>query len=588
MLSLNQRERRVSRLNRTGKNTTVWARRLTALLVTACLVMAMALPVYAEVDLLPDAPDEVELLEDEPGTASGEDTAPPEQNAATPVPDAATPEPEQSAEPEQPAPTETPEPTAEPTPTPEPTATATATPVPTVTPTATPEPTEQPQKMYAARSVDNVQAVSEGENTETHTLYFAVPSSWSDYTSVKICAVDTNDTTHPPYTLDMKEADKTKDGRKIYSAVLNKTKHYRFGGLNGLEFHEYNENGLVDKVVIADVNQRTWWRTFDPTRDNYIGGDYYDPEAEGEKWSTYTVGHKHFANEKMAFENKTGETLTNVQACFYEPNDKDKAKLDQVGNPIALNSDGSGSGIIAPNSTATFTIPDDYCSYVQFTWDGGDSTKSSKFYIFYGENVGDDKKSFRYSNTSNCFIYTGAANERWGIEKSVLIYYDATFSKLPTTGTNDTNGDYSIPKDKQSTVYYRLKGKNGNESINGTMSRIGSTDYYAADVPDGYTQIVFSSYPLSSDDKLSDCGNNTDWVGIPLDYKDKEQCFYADTNDDTIYHSGPRGGYWAPKDTPRDAETWKKTTIVDIADAKFTEDPNTKYLTKAQYASSRN
>ena len=64
--------------------------------------MAMALPVYAEVDLLPDAPDEVELLEDKQGTASGEDNVPPEQNAATPVPDAATPEPEQSAEPEQP------------------------------------------------------------------------------------------------------------------------------------------------------------------------------------------------------------------------------------------------------------------------------------------------------------------------------------------------------------------------------------------------------------------------------------------------------------------------------------------------------
>ena len=88
----------------------------------------MALPVYAEVDPLPGAPDEVELLEDGQGTASGEDTVPPEQNAATPVPDAATPEPEQSAEPEQPAPTETLEPTAEPTPTPEPAATATATP----------------------------------------------------------------------------------------------------------------------------------------------------------------------------------------------------------------------------------------------------------------------------------------------------------------------------------------------------------------------------------------------------------------------------------------------------------------------------
>ena len=98
----------------------------------------------------------------------GEDTVPPEQNAATP-------EPEQSAEPEQPAPTETPELTAEPTPTPEPAATATATPVPTVTPTATPEPTEQPQKMYAAKSVDNVQAASEQEATDGFTVYFVVP-----------------------------------------------------------------------------------------------------------------------------------------------------------------------------------------------------------------------------------------------------------------------------------------------------------------------------------------------------------------------------------------------------------------------------
>ena len=551
--------------------------------------MAMALPVYAKVDPLPDAPGEVELLEDEQGTASGEDTVPPEQNAATPVPDAATPEPEQSAGPEQPAPTETPEPTAEPTPTPEPAATATATPVPTVTPTATPEPTEQPQKMYAARSVDNVQAVSEGGVPDTYTLYFAVPSSWSGFTSVKIYAVDTNNDKEPPYTLDMQEADITKDGRKIYSADLNKNKHYRFGGLNGLEFWGYKEDTLTDdnptaKVIIADVNARTWWKTFDPTRDNYIGGNCYDAEgAEGKKWSTYTVTvrHNQFAGKEMSFENKTSETLTNVQAWFYEPNEN--GELIQVA--IALNNAGADSGI-APNSTATFTIPNDYCSYVQFTWNESGSTKSSKFYNFYGEKVSDDKKSFTYSDTSKCFIYTGEDNERWGIEKSVLIYYDATFSKLPTTGTNDTDGNYSIPKADQSTestVYYCLKGKD-KKSIGGEMSRIKGTDYYAADVPDGYTQIAFSSYPLSSDKILTNCGNNTDWVDIPLDYKDKEQCFYADTNDDTIYHSGPRGGYWAPKDTtPRDAETWKETPIVDIASVPFTEEANTKYVTSTLY-----
>lgn len=545
--------------------------------------MAMALPVYAEVDLLPDAPDEVELLEDKQGTASGEDTVPPEQNAATP-------EPEQSAEPEQPAPTETPEPTAEPTPTPEPAATATATPVPTVTPTATPEPTEQPQKMYAARSVDNVQAVSETGVPATYTLYFAVPSGWRDFTSVKIYAVATNDTNKKPYTFDMQEADKTKDGRKIYSAVLNKDKHYPYGGLNGLEFHEYNGNTLVNEVVIADAdaNPRTWWRTFNPNDDTYIGGNYYDPEAEGEKWSTYTVTvrHNQFAGKEMSFENKTGEKLTNVQAWFYEPNDK--GELIQVGKPIASNSAGADSGI-APNSTATFTIPNELCSYVKFTWGEDNPQQSSKYYNFYGEDVsGDDKKSFTYnSDTRNCFIYTGVDNERWGIENSVLIYYDATFSKLPTTGKDDTGGDYSIPRADESTegtVYYRLRGENGEKRIAGTMRRIEGTDYYAADVPDGYTEIVFSSYQLSSDENLTDCGNNTDWEKIPLGYKDTEQCFYADTNDDTAYHKGKRGGYWAPKDTPRDAEKWKKTKVVDIDDtAEFTEDPNTKYVTSTLY-----
>ena len=504
--------------------------------------MAMALPVYAEEDLLPDAPGEVELLEDEQGTASGEDTALPEQNAATPVPDAAT-----------------------------------------------PEPTEQPQKMYAARSVDNVQAVSETGVPATYTLYFAVPSGWRDFTSVKIYAVATNDTNKKPYTFDMQEADKTKDGRKIYSAVLNKDKHYPHGGLNGLEFHGYKGNTLVNEVVIADAdaNPRTWWKTFDPNDStSYIGGNYYDADAE--KWSTYTVTvrHNQFAGKEMSFENKTGEKLTNVQAWFYEPNDK--GELIQVGKPIASNSAGADSGI-APNSTATFTIPNELCSYVKFTWGEDNPQQSSKYYNFYGEDVsGDDKKSFTYnSDTRNCFIYTGVDNERWGIENSVLIYYDATFSKLPTTGKDDTGGDYSIPKDKQSTVYYRLKGENGNESINGTMSRIGSTDYYAADVPEGYTQIVFSSYPLSNDDNLAGRGDSTGWETIP-DYKDKEPCFYADTNDDAVYGkgqrgNGQRGGYWAPKDTPRDAEKWKNTTIVDIADAKFTEDPNTKYVTSTLY-----
>ena len=585
------------------------SRRLAALLAALALLAAMALPVYAEVDFLPDAHDEVELLEDEPGTASGEDTALPEQNAATPVPDAATPEPEQSAGPEQNAPTETPEPTAEPTPTPEPAATATATPVPTVTPTATPEPTEQPQKMYAAKSVDDVQAVSErGGVPDTYTLYFAVPDGWTDCKKVKIHAiVGQNETSDRKYYLDMQEADKTDAGRKIYSAVLNKDKHYPNKGLGGLEFCGYTEDSPTDnnpkyKVTIVPVDNHnnrpdTEWISFDPNDSRYIKGNYYDGNKGGglkrDDWITYTVSHKHFAGKTMAFKNKTSETLTDVQAWFYEPDDN--GDLSKVCGPIPLNSAELASGI-ASGSTATFKIPDDYCSYVKFTWNEGNSPKSSKIYNFYGKDVsGNDEESFTYSDISNCFIYTGAdntgaVNGRWGIENSFCIYYDATFSKLLTTGKNDTDGDYSIPKAGQSTVYYRIR-KQGETGKNGTMSRIKGTDYYVADVPDGYTEIVFSSYPLSDDNNLTNCGNSTGWENIPSDYRDTEQCFYADTNDDAVYHKGPRGGYWAPKGTKRDAEEWKnrdaeagkKTPIVDIASADFTEEPNTKYVTSTLY-----
>lgn len=584
----------MSRLNRTGNNTTGWARRLTALLVTACLVMAMALPVYAEEDLLPDAPGEVELLEDEQGTASGEDTVPPEQNAATPVPDAATPEPEQSAEPEQPAPTETPEPTAEPTPTPEPAATATATPVPTVTPTATPEPTEQPQKMYAAKSVDNVQAASEGGVPDTYTLYFAVPTKWKDYTKVKIYAVDGKDSnTYHKYFLDMLEVGETKDQRKIYSVVLDHQKHYQYGGLNGLEFRGYNGDAIADenpayKVVIAQVdnNNNPPWMTFN-SGDHYIGGNYYDGnknKGDGwnrDDWTTYTVGHKLFAGEKMAFENKTRETLTNVKAWFYEL-DEETGKLNPIGGPISLNSDGLDSGI-ASGSTATFDIPNDFCSFVRFTA-GDDDTGISEYYNFYNEEVkGENQKRFQYSEGQcYCYMYNGNDDATWGRPGAIRIYYDATFSKLPTTGANDTGGDYSIPKAKKETIYYRIKG-DGAESESGTLVKDGTNkNLYYIDIPQGYSSIIFSGEKIDGDEETKRHGLSTEWLPIPTDDKN---CFYADTNDDAVYKDTTRGGYWAPKGTLRDAEKGKKTgtKVVDIKSAEFTEKPNTKYVTSTLY-----
>ena len=547
--------------------------------------MAMALPVYAEVDLLPDAPDEVELLEDKQGTASGEDNVPPEQNAATPVPDAATPEPEQSAEPEQPAPTETPEPTAEPALTPEPAATATATPVPTVTPTATPEPTEQPQKMYAAKSVDNVQAVSEpGGVPDTYTLYFAVPKIWIDYTGVTIRAIIGKSQNDPKYELPMKEVSETDDGRKIYSVVLNHQDHYKYGVLGGLEFRGYKGETHTYTVTIVKVDDNNQLRdiSFDPVNPNYIGGDYYDGEnGDGwhpELWKIYKVGHKHFAGKTMAFENKTSETLTNVQAWFYEPKE---GELKPVGGPIPLNSIDSGNSI-ASGSTATFKIPNDYCSFVRFTA-GDDNTEISKYYNFYNEEVtGENQKRFQYSEGQcYCYMYNDIEDATWGRPGATRIYYDATFSKMALNGDTD---DFSIPKanNNKETIYYRIKG-DGVESESGTLVKDGTNEnLYYIDIPQGYRSIIFSGDAINGDNATKGNGVSTEWLTIPTDDKN---CFYADTNDDAVYKGTTRGGYWAPKGTLRDAEKGKDTgtKVVDIKSAPFTEEANTKYVTSTLY-----
>ena len=574
VLPSSQRERRVSRLNRTGKNTTGWARRLTALLVTACLVMAMALPVYAEVDLLPDAPDEVELLEDEQGTASGEDTTPPEQNAATPVPDAATPEPEQSAEPEQPAPAETPEPTAEPTPTPEPAATATATPVPTVTPTATPEPTEQPQKMYAeeAEDEDGALEVSERAATDGFTVYFAVNSSNTiegntidDTDVIKFNGqMDSGNTwcTHPME----KTTIKTSDGRTIYA--LRNCTDATGNKFTTIQFQLWSGNnvwkGKIELTVSATINSYNL--------------KMYDAEAGTWTDASTLEGYKHFAGKTIKFENRSTVDLKNVKADFYIP--------DEDGSLKPVNNDSTARDV-TQGKTINFTIPSEDCSYIQFTWEGG----SSKYYNFYGESAsGDDnnKEYFRYSEANNCFIYTSADNVRWGVESSVRIYFDASLSSYSYDRDTETSKNSMPTKDRRMYCFFKKSDNTYSEVFKMEEEQTTSgRELWYVDVPEGCKKVRFSAWKLEGDkinENIAEKNDLTAMLDIPENLN--EPCFFADSGDPDMYASGNinRDGYWGEKNDVRDAEAGKKKTVVDItSDYSRGSSKGIKYITSTLY-----
>lgn len=572
MLSLSQRERRVSRLNRTGKNTTGWARRLTALLVTACLVMAMALPVYAEVDPLPDAPDEVELLEDGQGTASGEDTVPPEQNAATPVPDAATPEPEQSAEPEQPAPTETPEPTAEPTP--------------------TPEPTEQPQ-MDAEEAEDVDGALKVSTQSNQFTVYFAVPSSWEVTKNSTITfnaqrgnggAANDGEIGEQPMFL---VPDKiTSKGQRIYKIILTNGDMAicPWGGYVWMQF-TLDESHKVR--VTAPLEENSTTNHF--VKVEAFNDKYYDGDANSENgdvawndadWADASAlpdpaDHTAFGCQKMVFENLSDSNLANVTAVFTEQ--------DSSGNTTETVTIGD----VAQNKKPHFEIPTSACSSVQFFAENGEK-QLSESYNFYEQET--DENTFLYNASKKyCFTYKGNNQSTWGTPQGKqgeqVVYFDATFSWLSYENEKNETHNGAIGcgmPTNDGKLWCYLTGDGKDPITKKEMKRLKNTNIWYCDVPDGYTKIRFASWAVENE-KAADNGDGTDMMDIPADLS--EPCFFADASDDVIYNGGNRGGYWAEKGSRRDAKEGKKLTddVVDISKEPFTEDPNTKYVTSTLY-----
>ena len=574
-------------MNRTGNNTTGWARRLTALLVTACLVMAMALPVYAKVDPLPDAPDEVELLEDEQGTASGEDTAPPEQNAATP-------EPEQSAEPEQPAPTETPEPTAEPTPTPEPVATATATPVPTVTPTATPEPTEQPQ-MDAEEAEDMDRALGVSTQSNQFTVYFAVPSSWEVTKNSTITFNAQRGNGGGKYDGEIGEQpmslvpDKiTSKGQRIYKIILTNGDQTicPWGGYVWMQF-TLDENHKVKVTAPPEENN---------TASHFVkvevfNDKYYDGDANSENgdvaWNNANwadalalpdpAAHTAFGGQKMVFENLSDSNLANVTAVFTEQDSSGKTTETET---VTI-------GDVAKDKKQGFEIPTSACSSVQFFAENG-SKQLSESYNFYEQ--GTDENTFLYNASKKyCFTYKVNNQSTWGTPQGKqgkqVIYFDATFSWLSYENEKNETHNGAIGcgmPTNDGKLWCYLTGDGKAPKTKQEMNRLEDTNIWYYEVPEGYTKIRFASWAVENGN-AADNGDGTAMMDIPADLS--EPCFFADASDDVIYNGGNRGGYWAEKGSLRNAKEGKKLTddVVDISKEPFTEDPNTKYVTSTLY-----
>ena len=396
------------------------------------------------------------------------------------------------------------------------------------------------------------------------TIYFLAPSGFDTTATVKFNARIQGEQDHDNwYTAQMTDSGKAdRNGRKIFFTTVypEQRPSCPYSGYSKIEFITSTANG--DKLASywgLGQNSLEWTSVY-----TYADQIY---DADAGTWTAYTPfdpnNHQTFAGKTMLFQNQSDHELTNVKAVFCE---KTNGNLQPV-ETIDLKT-------IAAGKHASFQIPKQECSYVKFVVDG----KDTPLYSFYGQQGEDAEGSYFLYDSSTAYCYAYKENDEgssWTIPQGkITVYFDATFSSAYKEG----NDNLSIPREGSKVVYYCFK-KDSGETLSGKMTPRGN-NLYSVEVLEDYSEIMFSGDGRTSP---ANSGISTDWVSI--DWKLKEPCYVADTNDAVVYNSGAsRGGYWTEKDDVRDAEARKGTTVVDIDNTtSFVRNSETKYVNSTLY-----
>lgn len=403
-------------------------------------------------------------------------------------------------------------------------------------------------------------------NTGEKIVYFAAPTEWTDAgCQMKVWIKVGTNQQDQDFLLDMTDLNETYHDMKVYSVTFTQD-HLQHDGLGSLYFQAFVKDKWNAEVRVTD---NKW------LEQSVFLGKLYDSKTS--TWVAYTPfdpnNHTSFAGKTMYFENNTEELLNAVNAFFYEKNTE--GELQQVGQPVPMTGIQNGFSV---------KIPNEACSYVQFT-DASGNVLGDTYSNFYGQGAGEaDVESFLFAvGSMDCYKYAGTDEaSTWGVQGERTVYYDATLSKLSYKGTETVkNAGKGIPYDDVNKVYYYATKRDGT-TVHGEMKAVADTDnnLWSTSLPGDYEKIRFAGYEVV-DGNASANADGTDLVYIPWNMKNP--CYFGDGSDDSIYKGGNRGGYWGEKGSVRDAESGKKTTVVDVPEGTFTRDPNTLYVDTTLY-----
>lgn len=300
--------------------------------------------------------------------------------------------------------------------------------------------------------------------------------------------------------------------------------------------------------------------------------------------SQWTRVEYYYKDTPLYFKNESDAVLTNVTATFY--------KLE---NGVPEPTDSQTIGTVDADKLAAqqIRIPDNDSRFVKFTWGEGDHSDLYDFTTDYTENpyAGAQKLDL---TTANCYACNGT-DGTWASAGGDLltadkkIYFDATLSAYSYEG----EGLQQSAMGDGETMYCFLTSSDGAVTQQPmTQEKPDSTaadrKLWSCEIPnDGktYTAVQFSATDNQNAPAKDNKTKKYSTAEIPPTLQ--EPCFFADDGDPSAYTGGEgvnRDGYWGEKNSRRDAESGKNSTVVDIDNSGiFTQQKDTKYITSTLY-----
>ena len=454
-----------------------------------------------------------------------------------------------------------------------------------------------------ANTPDTIADTSEstGFIPATATIYFEDDGRYDTTYKDKKCTIRflaqniCSDNKNADVTKDMTLTEMTDNGHKIFSVTLNSA-DYPEGGFNRLAFQYYADNGWAEEIYafggMSDKTTRDHWTPIDLlagkkfVRTGYESVDssnHYnlDLPYNATQWKRVEFYYK---GMPLYFKNASSTDLNNVTAVFY--------KQDGTNGTVKTTSLPIGTVEAGKFYAQKILIPDNQSQFVQFTWDGNGESDLYNFSTDPYDNV----PTFDLTKT-NCFVYSADSTSPWQSAGSDLlkanktIYFDATLSSY--SYANDPDIHQSPMPDDGKPMYCFLTGSDGSTVKAVTMDKVTDSatpdrKLWSCKIPDDktYTEVQFSAVDSTTTVAKDNKTKKYSTAEIPPTLQ--EPCFFADDGDPSAYTSSStdvfRDGYWGEKKSRHNAESGKSATVVDIDNSgKFTQQAGTKYITSTLY-----